>query len=210
MREAFHGGGKVKKRTATTITHLPTHAIAAVRHAPKQGPGAGTLTANGFKSARTLPHSHVAAVSGSLRKLGFDTLIHSCRSRRHDLVVAMIVTRILDPRSRLAKARSLDAATATDSLGDIDEDELYDVMDWLLDHRTTIEAKLARKHLEDGALVLWDIISVRMEDTRCPLSNFGLLCNRDGWPVAVEAFAGNTADPATVASRCPNSATASN
>ncbi len=141
---------------------------------------------------------------GALRGLGLERLIGARRSRLRDLVVAMIVARIVAPRSKLATARGLGEALA---LGEVDEDELYEAMDWLLQRQPRIERGLAERHLEDGALVLYDVTSTWLEGRCCPLARhgysrdgkrgklqivFGLLCNAQGCPVAVEVFEGNT------------------
>jgi hypothetical protein len=175
-----------------------------------------------FEIVRSLPHGHVAAVVGTLRRLGLDKIIAPRRCRRRDLVVAMIAARVIDPRSKLATARGLRSETAFTSLGeelgvaDADEDDLYAAMDWLLPRQERIEAQLARRHLQDGTLVLYDVTSTYFEGVTCPLALFGhnrdgkrgklqivlgLLCDVAGRPIAVEVFPGNTADPSTLASQ---------
>ena len=172
-----------------------------------------------FHIARSLPHGHVAAVLGTLKKLRLDRTIAGAASPERQRVIALIAARILDPGSKLATARGLAQATARDSLAetldieDTDEDDLYAAMDWLLERQDAIERRLAKRHLADGALVLYDLTSSYLEGRRCPLAKrghsrdgkrgklqieFGLLCDREGCPVAVEVFDGNTADPMTV------------
>ena len=172
-----------------------------------------------FDIVRSRPHGHVAAVLGTLRTLGLERLIAPRRSPERDRVVAMIVERVLKPGSKLATARGLAEATARDTLsetlglGAVDEDDLYAAMDWLLARQERIEGGLATRHLQDGALVLYDLSSVYLEGRHCPLATrgrardgkkgklqiaFGLLCDRDGRPVAVEVFEGNVAHPLTV------------
>ena len=156
---------------------------------------------------------------GTVRKLRLDRLIASAASPDRERVIALIVARILAPSSKLATARGLAANTARDSLAEmlgidtVDEDELYAAMDWLLERQGVIEQRLAKRHLSDGALVLYDLSSTWLEGRCCPLAKrgysrdgkrgklqivFGLLCNREGCPIAVEVFEGNTADPRTV------------
>ena len=172
-----------------------------------------------LREGRARPHGHVAAVLDTLRTLALERLIAPQRSPERDRVVALVVARVLDPSSKLATARGLAEATARDSLaetldlGAVDEDDLYAAMDWLRERQERIERGLAKRHLAQGALVLYDLTSVSLEGRRCPLAKrgysregkkgklqieFGLLCDRDGCPVAVEVFPGNTADPATV------------
>jgi len=125
------------------------------------------------------------------------------------LVLAMILARVIDPASKLATARQLDAATATSSLGPllelqtVSEQDLYAALDWLLSQQSRIEGRLAQRHLSQGTLVLYDVSSTWFEGRTCPLARrgysrdgkrdkvqiiFGLLCASDGCPVAVEVF----------------------
>ena len=143
-------------------------------------------------------------------------------SRMRNLVEGMIVARIVDPRSKLATARGLGSETLFTSLGEtlrIDDlivDELYAAMDWLLTRQLRMEEALAKRHLHDGTLVLYDVTSTYFEGRTCPLAKlghprdgkkgklqivFGLLCSPEGCPIAVEVFEGNTADPTTVVSQ---------
>lgn len=218
LRRTFREDGKVKHETVGNISHLPEQLIELIRRALRGETVVHAETA--FQIERSLPHGHVAAVLGTLRREGLDRLIASKRSRQRDLVVAMIVTRLLDARSKLATARGLDQATS--SLGDVldlgavDEDELYAAMDWLLTQQAKIERGLAKRHLRNGTLVLCDVTSTYFEGRTCPLARlghnrdgkrgllqvvFGLLCDPEGRPVAVEVFEGNTGDPSTVASQ---------
>jgi transposase len=223
LRESYRDGGKVKTRTLANITHLGSHQIAALRLAL-----AGSLTAtsaplpDSFRISRSLPHGHVAAVLGCLRNLQLDSILDPAPGRQRDLVIAMIVARIIEPASKLATARGLHADTLHHSLGEMlrldsaDETELYQAMDWLLPRQSRIEQALAKRQLSQGGLVLYDLTSTYFEGRRCPLGKlghsrddkssklqiaFGLLTNASGCPVAVEVFAGNTADPKTVAAQ---------
>ncbi len=220
LRESYREGGKVKKRTIVNLTRWPPALIEGLRCLLKGGTAVPRFE-DAVDIVRSLPHGHVAAVLGTLRKLGLETLIDPKPSPRRDQVLAMIVARILEPASKLATARRLAEATAVSTLGeildaDLDEDELYAAMDWLLERQDRIEQGLAERHLEEGCLVLYDLTSVWMEGRSCPLAKrghsrdgkrgklqieFGLLCDRDGCPVSVEVFPGNTADPATLASQ---------
>ena len=218
LRESFRDAGKVNKRTLANLSKWPPTLIEGLRVLLKGGAAVARLH-DAFDIQRSLPHGHVAAVLGTLRKLRLDRTIAGADSPERRRVLAMIVARILDPGSKLATARGLAADTARDSLaetlglGEIDEDDLYAAMDWLLERQDAIERRLARRHLKDGALVLYDLTSVYLEGRRCPLGRrgysrdgkrgklqieFGLLCDAEGRPVAVEVFHGNTADPATV------------
>ena len=218
LREGWREGKKVKKRTLANLTDWPMHKIEALRRVLK-----GEALASPeelFDIVRSRPHGHVAAVLGSVRRLGLERLLDRATSRMRDLVVAMVVARVLDPRSKLATARALDSETLAHSLGEVlglgevEDDELYAAMDWLGERQGAIEKRLAKRHLREGSLVLYDLSSTYFEGRCCPLARrgysrdgkrgtlqivFGLLCNREGCPVAVEVFEGNTADPNTVA-----------
>ncbi len=220
LRESYREAGKVKKRTLANLSSWSPALIEGLRTLLKGGTAVRRLN-DAFDIVRSLPHGHVAAVLGTLRKIGLETLIDPKPSSRRNQVLAMIVARILEPASKLATARELAEATAVSTLGEtldpgLDEDDLYTAMDWLLERQERIERGLAKRHLGEGCLVLYDLTSVWMEGRSCPLARrghsrdgkqgklqieFGLLCDRDGCPVSVEVFAGNTADPATLASQ---------
>ena len=218
LRESFRDAGKVKKRTLANLSKWPPTLIEGLRVLLKGGAAVSRLD-DAFDIVRSKPHGHVAAALGTLRKLRLERTIAGADSPERRRVLAMIVARVLEPGSKLATARSLATDTAHDSLAetleleDCDEDDLYAAMDWLLERQDAIERRLARRHLTDGALVLYDLTSVWLEGRHCPLGRrghsrdgkrgklqieFGLLCDAEGRPVAVEVFDGNTADPATV------------
>ena len=223
LRESYRQDGKVKTRTLANISHLHSHQIDALRSALSGSvvPAAPPLP-DAFFVSRSLPHGHAVAVLGCLRNLQLDSILDPVPSHHRDLVIAMIVARILDPASKLATARGLHSDTLHSSLGELlhvdsaDESELYQAMDWLLPQQSRIEQELAKRHLSDGGLVLYDLTSTYFEGRHCPLGKlghsrddksgklqivFGLLTNASGCPVAVEVFAGNTADPKTVAAQ---------
>ena len=160
LRESYREGRKVKKRTLANLTHWPSDKVEGLRRVLRNE----TLVNpdDAFDIVRSLPHGHVAAVVGTLRRLQLDKFIGSRRSRERDVVVAMIAARVLDPRSKLATARGLAEQTAVSTLGkvlsleSIDEDELYEAMDWLLPRQNKIEAALAARHLAEGTLALYD------------------------------------------------------
>jgi transposase len=217
LRRTYREGSKVKHQTLGNISHLPPRVVEIIRAALR---GREFLPVDeSLEIRRTLPHGHVAAVLGSLRKIGLENLLASRRCRSRDLVVAMVVARVLDPCSKLATARGLRADTAFSTLGEIlgvesvDEDDLYGAMDWLVRRQPRIETKLAKKHLSEGSVVLYDATSSYYTGTRCSLAKFrhprdgkkdfgqilyGLLCNSEGCPVAVEVFEGNVGDPKTL------------
>ena len=221
LRESYRQDGKVRKRTLCNLSDWPTAHIEGLRGVLK----GGTVIAaehDAFTVTRTLPHGHVAAALGTAHKIGLDRIIGPDGDRCRDLVLALLVGRILDPMSKLAAARALSPATAASSLGEVlglgevDEDELYTALDWLLGRQPAIEATLAKRHLTHGTLVLYDVSSSYMAGRCCPLAKrgysrdgrkgtlqivYGLLCAPDGCPVAIEVFDGNTADPMTLASQ---------
>jgi hypothetical protein len=221
LRESFRVAGKVKNRTLANLSDWSSERIDALRQvlrdrapasaAPRQGAG--------LEIVRSWPHGHVAAVLGSVRRLELERLLAAKPSTARALVVAMLVQRLLAPSSKLATARGLAEATRTSTLSAVlqlpavDEDDLYAALDWLLTRQAAVEQALARRHLQAGQLVLYDVTSTYFEGRRCPLARlghsrdgrrdklqivFGLLTNAAGCPVAVEVFDGNTGDPKTV------------
>ena len=222
LRESYRQEGKVRNRTLANLTHWPPEVVAGLRALIKGAKVSLDGDGDGFEVQRTLPHGHVAAVLGVLRGLELHKIIAPRRSRQRDLVVAMIVARIIDPRSKLATARGLSDETAFTSLGEvlglgeIDENDLYAAMDWLVARQGRIEEALAGRHLHDGTLVLYDLSSSYFEGKTCPLARlgysrdgkkgtlqivYGLLCDVEGRPVAIEVFEGDTGDPATLATQ---------
>jgi hypothetical protein len=219
LRESWREGKKTHKRTVANLSGLPDEAIDALRRTLK---GEKLVPAESlFTIERSLPHGHVAAVLGVLRRIGLDSMLAWRPGVERDRVVAMIAARILAPGSKLATARGLDEECTTSTLAaelgveDARSGDLYAAMDWLLEAQPRIEKKLAARHLTDGTLLLYDVSSSYFEGRKCPLARFGhsrddkrsklqiiygLLCAPDGCPVAVEVFPGNTSDPATLAS----------
>ena len=221
LRESYREDGKVRKRTLCNLSNWPKAHIEGLRGVLK---GGTVIPADreAFTIIRSLPHGHVGAALGTAHKIGLDRILGPDGNRCRDLVLAMIVGRILDPASKLAAARALSPATASSSLGtvlglgEVDEDELYTALDWLLERQPAIETALARRHLKNGTLVLYDVSSSYMEGRCCPIAQrgysrdgrrgtlqivYGLLCAPDGCPVAIEVFEGNTGDPMTLATQ---------
>ncbi len=221
LRESYREAGKVKKRTLLNLSDWPHERIAGFKALLK----GGTVIPkdqDAITIIRSLPHGHVDAALGTARKIGLDRLLGPDGNRCRDLILALVVSRILDPGSKLAAARALSPDTATSSLGEqlalglVDENELYSALDWLAVRQPAVEAALAKRHLSGGTLVLYDVSSSYLEGRCCPLAQFGysrdgkrgkrqivygLLCARDGCPVAIEVFAGSTADPTTLTSQ---------
>lgn len=224
LRESFRDEqGRAQKRTLANLSKLPRDVLEALKALLKGGTVIGTGP-DELEIERSLPHGHVAAVLGTIRKIALDRLILSTTKdpvarRCCDLVVAMMVDRLIEPRSKLGFVRAVDRESAISSLsavfglGKVKEREAYEALDWLLERQTRIENGLARRHLEDGVLVLYDVSSSYFEGRCCPLARYGhsrdhrrdrpqivygLLCTREGLPIAVEVFDGNTADPSTL------------
>lgn len=220
LRESYRENGKIKKRTLANLSDWAEAKIEALRRLLRDetlvSPDASLIL------LRSLPHGHVAAALGTLRRLGIDRLLSQGGRqprRQVELCIAMIVARLIDPASKLATARGLDEETAICSLGrvleleGVDEQPLYGALDWLIEQQQRIEQALARRHLKNGMLVLYDVTSTYVEGRTCPLARlghsrdhkrhklqivFGLLCTAAGCPVAVEVFEGNVADPKTL------------
>src|SRR5271170_6033722 len=223
LRESYREGKSVRKRTLLNLSNWSAEHVEGLRGVLKGGivVPAGR---EAFAVQRSLPHGHVAAALGMARAIGLDRLLGPKNKREpnrpRDLVLAMIVSRIIAPASKLATAKALDPATAASSLGvelglgEVGESELYAALDWLHERQGAVEAALAKRHLKGGTLVLYDVSSSYVEGRCCPLAKrgynrdgkkgkaqivYGLLCAADGCPVAIEVFEGNTGDPATVA-----------
>jgi len=220
LRHSYREGNQVKSRTVANLSSLPDHLIEVLRLGLKGeavGPVAGQLDL-----AEARPHGHVAAVVGTMRELGFDRIFASRKSREKDLAMALVAGRVLHPGSKLSLSGLLAEGSRSSTLGQVlgvegaDENELYGAMDWLVARQGKIEDALAKKHLTNGCLVLYDVSSSYLEGKHCPLARFGysrdhrsdrmqitygLLCNSEGCPVAVEVFEGNTNDHQTVASQ---------
>jgi len=206
LRESYREDGKVRKRTLCNLSDWPKEHVEGLRAVLK---GGTVIPAEqqAIRIERSLPHGHVAAALGTARKIGLDALLGPAGNRCRDLVLALVVSRILDPTSKLAAARALAPATATSSLGavlgigELDENELYTALDWLHERQPAIETALAKRHLQNGTLVLYDVSSSYLEGRRCPLALrgysrdgkrgklqivYGLLCAPDGCPVVID------------------------
>src|SRR5512142_3402215 len=213
LRRTFRQDGKVKHETLGNLSDLPVHVIDLISRSLKGE--TFVPAADAFHITRSLPHGHVEAVLTMIRELGLEDLVASESSRRRDLVIAMIAERLLFPSSKLANTRHWHDTTLAEELdvADATEDQLYDPMDWLLDRQSAIEKRLARRHLSEGALVLYDVtrsyyggktcpLARRGHDrdgkTGCPIIVYGALTDAEGRPVAVQVYPGNTGDPTTV------------
>lgn len=157
LRESYREAGKVKSRTLANISDWPEAKIDSLRRV-LAGEALVPLAAERFEIVRALAHGHVAAVLGTVRRLGLDKVLPKGPERRAKLIVAMIVARIIEPAAKLATARQLSEATAAHSLGaalgvgEVDEDELYAALDLVGRSQASVEKVLAQRHLEDGEL----------------------------------------------------------
>jgi transposase len=217
VRRSIREGRRVRHETVANVSQLPPEAIEALTLALK----GVTLVPAGeaFEIVRARKHGHVEAVLSAARRLGLARLLDREPSRERDLCLAMIVGRVLEGGSKLACTRQLHACTLGEELGveGAVHDELYGAMDWLLERQSAIEQRLARRHLKDGELALYDVSCSYFEGRTCPLARFGydhgsgkrgrmqveygLLCDSDGRPVAIEAFEGSLKDDKTLPSQ---------
>ncbi|MCI0407378.1 MAG: IS1634 family transposase [Acidobacteria bacterium] len=213
LRESIREGRRVKTRTLANLSHWPAQKIEALRSLLR---GDTLVRAEDvFSILHTQPHGHVEAVLHAARTLGMDSLLSSRPCRERQLVLAMIVGRILDPASKLASTRLWETSTLAEELSveATQVDELYEALDWLLARKERIEAKLAQRHLREGALALYDVSSSVYTGRTCslarmgydrdgrrgfPLIVYGLLTDDEGCPVGVDIYPGNTGDPTTV------------
>src|SRR5262249_48233868 len=214
LRGSGRDGRPGRKRARATLSSLPIEQIELIRRILK-GERLGPVE-DGLEVVRSRPHGHVEAVRSAMKRLGFDKLVDTRPSRERDLVVGMVAERIVAPEaSKLGMTRAWTDTTLGEDLGitDANEDELYVAMDWLIKRQEAIEKRLARRHLKDGGLVLFDLTSSYFEGVTCPLAkigynrdgkrgtlqgNYGLLTDARGCPVSVSVFEGNTGDPKTL------------
>jgi hypothetical protein len=216
LRRSYRQDGKVKKETLANLSHLPPEAIDAIRRVL-----AGETLVNAedaFEIERSLPAGHVNAALAMARRLELAKVLDRAAGRERDLCLAMILGRVICPGSKLGTVRMLGQSTLAEELGvqGADEDELYLAMDWLSERQDRIEDRLAARHLRDGEMVLYDVSSSYFEGRTCPLARlgysrdgkgglpqiiYGLLCDNDGRPVAVEVFSGELHDDKTLPSQ---------
>jgi len=213
LRESFREGKHVRKRTLANLSGLSDEQIEAIRSVLA---GVAVRPVEElFEVVRSRSHGHVQAVRVAMQRLGFEGLIASRASPERDRVCAMVAARVLSPHTKLATTRWWQSTTLAEECGveAADEDDLYAAMDWLLERQGSIERKLAARHLREGALALYDLSSSYFEGTHCPLAkigysrdgkknklqvNYGLLTARNGCPLAVSVYEGNTADASTL------------
>jgi hypothetical protein len=213
LRRSYREGGKVRKETLANLSHLPPEAIELIRGALR---GESYVPAGeAFEIERSLPAGHVMAARGMARRLDLARLLDRSPSRERDLAMAMISQRVIAPASKLASVRAFEQTTLACEFGveGADEDDLYAALDWLLERQERIEDRLARRHLKDGELVLYDVSSSYFEGHACPLAKlgysrdgkrgtpqviYGLLCDKPGRPIAVEVFSGELHDDTTL------------
>ena len=223
LRESYREGDRIKKRTLANLSSLPDDVIDNMKMVLKGAKvSIESAIPSNFEIIKSVPHGHVVAILETISRLGLSKIISPRSSRQKNLVIAMIIARIINPKSKLATCRGFNYQTCSHSLGQLlnletaREDELYYALDWLLDNQEKIEEKLAKKHLTSGSLVLYDVTSSYLEGTKCELGRygynrdkkkgktqivFGLLCDKNGCPIAVEVFSGNRHDSSTLASQ---------
>lgn len=213
LRRTYREGGKVRNETLANLSRLPAETIELVRRSLR---GERFLPASeAFEVERSLPHGHVACVLAMARQLELARLLDRSPSPERSRALAMICQRVLEPGSKLACTRALAQSTLAEELGveGVDADELYAAMDWLLERQPAIEARLARRHLAEGTLVHYDVSSSYFEGRTCPLAArglsrdrrrgslqivYGLVCEPEGRPIAVEVFPGGVHDDKTL------------
>jgi hypothetical protein len=215
LRRSYREGGKVKKETIANLTHVPERILDGLRSLLA---GKELVDVDSLVVERSTPHGHVEAILAMMRRLHIASLLDKEPSAQRDLVLAMIAQRIITPGSKLFTTRVLQQSTLPEELniGSPDADDLYGALDWLVERQSTIEQTLAKRHLQSGGMALYDLSSSYFEGRKCPLAMrgysrdelrgslqivYGLLCDRDGRPVAIEAYQGNTVDSKTVQSQ---------
>ncbi len=213
LRRTYREGGKVKNETLANLSRLPRETIELVRRSLRGEQFLATV--DGFEVCRSLPHGHVAAVLAIARRLELARLLDRQRSPERSRVLALVVQQLLRPGSKLACTRALGQSTLAEELAveGVDADQLYAALDRLGERQERIERRLARRHLGEGAHVLYDVSSSYFEGRTCPLLAlgysrdrrrgtlqiiYGLLCDREGRPVAIEVFPGGLHDDKTL------------
>lgn len=220
LRHSFREDGKVRNVTVANLSMLPDAVVDMIRLGLK-GQAVGPV-GQPFESLEARPHGHVAAVVGIMRKLGLDHLMATRPSREKSVAFALVAGRVIHPGSKLSLSRHCQAETRLSSLAQVlglegvTEGEFYQAMDWLFERQGKIEDALAKRHLTGNCLVLYDVSGSYFHGKTCPLAQrgysrdhrpdllqivYGLLCNAEGCPIAIEVFQGNTGDPTTVASQ---------
>jgi hypothetical protein len=211
LRRSWREDGKVRNETVANLSRLPAETIDLIRRslAGERFIPAGQQA----QVARALPHGHAGAVHAMARTLGFPALLGP-PGRGRDLAYALIVSRVLRPASKLSTIAWWDDVTLGADLGvaGASTDDVYAAMDWLVARQDGVEKELARRHLRAGGIAMFDLSSSWVEGSHCELAaygysrdgkrgkaqiEYGLLTDKDGRPVAVRVFAGNTGDPKT-------------
>ena len=221
IRESKRVNGKIVKTTLANITKLPSAVIEGLRILLAGGTAVKSIQ-EVFTIRSNTPHGHVAAVLGIMKQLRLPELIAPKNSRFRRLALGMIAARVIKPASKLATSSMLDVRTAASTLNEelrlkcVDEEDLYHAMDQLVKHKTSIEQRLASRHLREGGMVLYDVTSSYVEGQKNELAEFGynrdkkrgkqqivigLMTDPDGCPVSVEVFPGNTADVSTLSTQ---------
>ena len=221
LRQSWREGKRIRHKTILNLTKVPQFIIHAIDQTLKGGVVLDTLD-DAFEIVRAWPHGHVLGAVHVAQQLSLARILDRGRSRHSRIALAAIVSRLVAPASKPATAAHLSPSTATTSLGimlelgNVSGNEMLHMLDWLARRQPYIEKALANRHLENGTLLLYDVSSSYVEGRCCALAEFGynrdrkkgkrqivygLLCNRDGCPIAVEVFKGNTSDPATVSSQ---------
>jgi hypothetical protein len=219
LRESYRQDGKVRKRTLANLSALSAPVIEGLKILLRGGVAVSSPE-EAFVIERSLPHGHVAAVLGTARAIGAQQWFVSAPAVLQPLLLAMLTARVIEPASKLATHRSLHQDTATSSLGHVlgveqcRADDLYRALDWLHEAQPRIEQRLARQHLADSTLLLYDLSSTCLTGRCCELAAygysrdgkrddpqivFGLICNAKGCPISVQVFKGNMSDPAALA-----------
>lgn len=212
LRESYRDGAKVCKRTLANLSSLSAAQVQMIR-STLRGDVLQPIDQT-FQITASAAHGHVQAVSLAMQRLGFASLLAAKPCRERDLVAAMVASRIICPATKLATTRLWHTSTLAQEFGvaDASEDDLYAAMDWLLAGQDRIQKKLATRHLQQDALVLYDLSSSYFEGSHCTLAklgysrdgkrgtlqvNYGLLTDERGCPVAISVHEGNASDSTT-------------
>ena len=213
LREGRRENGKVVKRTIANLSSLPEATIEVLRQSLK---GANLCDATKtFSVKSTIPCGHVNAIRKSMERLGMAELVSSKPCKERNVILALIAQRLIEPCSKLSLSLAFNKSTVAADFNlpeDVDENDIYSAMDWLAGRQSFIEKKLASRHLDDGSMAFYDLSCSSYYGTHCELAKrgynrdglklpaveYGLLTDREGRPISVQVYPGNTGDPKTV------------
>jgi transposase len=232
LRESYRQKGKVYHNTIANLSKCSDQELEAIRIGLKYKKNISFL--EHLKEGRSSNGKIIGTVSALYQiahRLGIAQVLG--KTDQGLFILWLIIARIIDQGSRLSAVRlaRVHAGCEIIGIGSINEDKLYEAMDWLYDNREAIEKKLFRKWKKnqgdgdgdsDGDseknqhIFLYDISSSYLEGEKNEFAMFGynrdkkkgkkqviygLLTDEEGEPLSIEVFPGSTKDNKTVSSQ---------